>query len=91
METPASFEFTPQQIHLLENRGGEPVQVSVKSTNKVYLVIEQGVLPPLDEELIRKGLAHASAQVERGEVADWNSAEIKAVGRAKLANGRQES
>jgi hypothetical protein len=91
METETPFEFTPQQIQLLQNRGGEPIHVSVKSTKKVYLVIEQGILPTIDEDYIRGGLAHAAAQVERGEVGEWNSDEIKAVGRQRLARRRQDS
>ena len=89
MDTQTSFEFTPQQIRLLEGRGGGPIQVPVKSTNKVYLVVEQGLLPTLDEDYIREGLAHAAAQVERGEVGDWNSEEIKAAGREWLARRRK--
>jgi len=91
METQSSFEFTPQQIRLLEGRGGEPLQVPVKATNKVYLVVEQGVLPVLDDDYIRRGLAHAAEQVERGEEGPWNSEEIKAAGREKLAQRRQEA
>jgi hypothetical protein len=91
METETPFEFTPQQIQFLENRGGEPIHVSVKSTKKVYLVVEQGILPAIDEEYIREGLAHAAAQVERGEVGEWNAEEIKAAGRKWLARRRQDS
>ena len=79
------FEFTPEQLQLLRNRQGEPLHVPVKETNKVYLVIEEGAIPTLDEDYIRRGLAHAAAQAESGEVADWNAEEIKAAGRELLA------
>jgi hypothetical protein len=85
----SSFEFTAEQLKLLHNNGGEPLHVPVKETNKVYLVIEEGVIPTLDEDYMRRGLAHAAEQVERGEVADWDMEEIKAAGRALLAQQRQ--
>ncbi len=43
-----------------------------KRLNKVYLVIEKGVISTLDEEYIRRGLAHAAEQAARGDEADWN-------------------
>jgi hypothetical protein len=76
---------------MLETNSGEPLHVSVKSTNKVYLVIEQGTLPSLDEDFIRNGLAHAAAQAERGEIGDWNADEIKAAGRERLARIQRDS
>ena len=87
----ARFEFTPEQVEILHNNGGEPVHVQVKETNKVYLVIEQGEIPTLDDDYIRQGLEEAARAVERGEVADWDVEEIKAAGRALFDQRRQQS
>ena len=84
------FEFTAEQVELLHNKGGQPLHVPVKETNKVYLVIEEGVIPTLDEGYVKRGLAHAAEQIERGEIADWDLEEIKAAGRALLAQQRQQ-
>jgi hypothetical protein len=85
------FQFTPEQVQLLENQHGEPLQVPVKETNKVYLVIEKGVVSTLDEDYIRKGLYHAAEQAARGEEADWDVEEIKAAGRELLERRKQRS
>jgi hypothetical protein len=85
------FEFTPEQVRLLHNKSGEPVHVSVKETNKVYLVIEEGVVPTLDDDYIRLGLAHAAEQAKHGDEGEWDLEEIKAAGRALLAQQKRQS
>ena len=79
------FQFTPDQVRVLESQQGEPLQVPVEGTNKVYLVIEKGIIPTLDEDYIRQGLAHAAEQAARGDEANWDIDEIKAAGRELLA------
>ena len=85
------FEFTPDQIALLQNQHGEPFEVPVKATNKVYLIIEKGVMPSLDEDYVRQGLAHAAQQVAQGEESKWDIEEIKAAGRELLAQQPRRS
>jgi hypothetical protein len=85
------FQFTPEQVQVLESQHGEPLQVPVKETNKVYLVIEKGVISTLDEDYIRQGLAHAAEQAARGDEAEWDVEEIKAAGRELLAQRKQQS
>ncbi len=86
---PSGFEFTPEQLRVLARNSDQILHIPVAETNKIYLLIEQGVLPTLDEEYIRSGLAHASEQAARGEEAPWDAAEIKAAGRALL--GRKDA
>lgn len=81
----AGFEFTPDQRRVLASNPEQVLHIPVAETNKVYLVIEEGVLPTLDEEYIRNGLAHAAEQAAEGAEAVWNPVEIKAAGRALLA------
>ena len=85
------FEFTPEQVAVLQNQHGEPLHVPVKATNKVYLVIEKGVIPTLDEDYIRQGLAHAAEQAAHGEEGEWDVEEIKAAGRELLAQRSRQS
>jgi hypothetical protein len=85
------FQFTPEQVQVLESQQGEPLQVPVKETNKVYLVIEKGIISTLDEDYIRQGLAHAADQAADGDEADWDVDEIKAAGRELLARRKQQS
>lgn len=85
------FQFTPEQLQVLESQHGEPIQVPVKETNKVYLVIEKGTISTLDEDYIRQGLAHAAEQAARGDEADWDAEEIKAAGRELLAQRKQQT
>ena len=85
------FQFTPEQVQVLESQHGEPLQVPVKETNKVYLVVEKGVISSLDEDYIRQGLVHAAEQAACGDEADWDVEEIKAAGRELLARRKQQS
>ena len=85
------FQFTPEQVQVLEGQRGEPLQVPVKATNKVYLVIEKGVISTLDEDYIRHGLAHSAEQAACGDESDWDVEEIKAAGRELLAQRKQQS
>ena len=89
--THGRFEFTREQVQVLQNQQGEPLQVPVKETNKVYLVIEKGVIPTLDEDYIREGLKQAAGQAARGDEAAWSVDEIKAAGRELLAHRKQQS
>jgi hypothetical protein len=88
--SPDRFEFTPEQVQVLQNQQGEPLHVTVKETNKVYLVVEVGAIPTLDDDYIRDGLAHAAQQAAQGEESEWDVAEIKALGRELLAQLRQQ-
>jgi hypothetical protein len=83
--TSSGFEFTPEQLRVLANSPDQALHIPVAETNKVYLLIEEGVLPTLDEEYIRNGLAHAAEQSARGEEGPWDPEEIKAAGRALLS------
>jgi hypothetical protein len=82
---PAGFEFTPEQLRVLASNPKQALHIPVAETNKVYLLIEEGILPSLDEDYIRAGLAHAAEQAAGGVEAVWDPAEIKAAGRALLA------
>lgn len=63
---------------------GLPVHISDKETRKVYLLLEQGAFPDLEEEYIRARLEEGFAAIERGEEEEWDSASIKAEGRRIL-------
>ena len=82
--SPAGFEFTPQQLQVLANNPEQALHISVAETNKVYLLVEEGVLPTLDEHYNRSGLAHPAEQAAQGDEGPWDPAEIKAAGRARL-------
>jgi hypothetical protein len=55
------------------------------ATHVVYHVIAQTESPPLDDDYVRAKLAEAQADVDRGDVADWNVDELKQELRARLA------
>jgi hypothetical protein len=79
------FEFTPEQVQFLQSQQGHALHVSVAETNKVYLLVEEGLLSTLDEDYIRQGLAHAANQVALGDESEWSPDEIKAAGRDLLS------
>ena len=83
--SPEQFEFTPEQLQVLQSHQGQALHIPVAETNRVYLLVEEGVLPTLDEDYIRRGLAHAAEQVAQGDEREWDPEEIKAAGRELLA------
>ncbi len=82
---PNQFEFTPEQVQALQSQPGQALHVAVAETNKVYLLVEEGLLSTLDEDYIRQGLAHAANQVAQGDEDEWDPEEIKAAGRDLLS------
>ncbi|MCI0334252.1 MAG: hypothetical protein L0228_13620 [Planctomycetes bacterium] len=84
MET-VNFQLTPEQRAVLQAHPGEPVHIADEETRKVYLIMEQGAFPELEEEFIRARLEEGFAAIERGEMEEWDSASIKAEGRRILA------
>lgn len=87
MET-SSLQLTPEQRAAVLAHPGEPVHIADEATQKVYLLLEQGVFPELEEEFVRARLEEGFAAVDRGEVEAWDAASIKMEGR-KILEARQ--
>jgi hypothetical protein len=83
MET-SSLQLTPEMRAALLAHPGEALHIADKETGKVYLVVEQGAFPALEEEYVRARLEEGFAAIERGEEEEWDSASIKAEGRRLL-------
>lgn len=77
-----SFEFTPDQREAVLACEGLPLHIHDRESDKVFLLIEQGTEPQLDEEYIAEGLKIAREEIARGEVA---TRDIEAV----IAEARQ--
>ncbi len=89
-DSKSPFEYTPEQVQVLQRSAGEPLHIAVKENDKVYLVIEQGVIPSLDEDYIRRGLAKAAESIASGDVREWDVEKIKATGRELLAERQRQ-
>lgn len=72
----SNIQLTPEQRQALAARPGEPIHIADEETQKVYLLVEEGAVPTLDEEYIRQGVEVARGQIARGEV---STASIEAV------------
>jgi hypothetical protein len=80
----SNLELTPAQRQALVAQPDALVYIADPQTRKIYLLVEQGRFPELEEEYIRDRLEEGFAAIERGEVEDWDSASIKAEGREIL-------
>ena len=89
MET-TNLQLTPEQRAAVLANPSEPVHIADAATRKVYLLFEQGTFPELEEEFIRARLEEGFAAVERGDEEEWNSASIKAEGRAILQQSQSQ-
>lgn len=74
----ATLQLTPEQRNALQSNPGEPVHIQDESTRKSYLLIEEGILPSLDEDYVRSGLEAARAQISRGQVSERPIQEVVA-------------
>lgn len=84
----SNLQLTPEMRHALAANPGLPVHIADEETRKVYLLVEQGVYPELEEEFIRTRLEEGFAAIELGEEEDWDSSSIKTDGR-KILQERQ--
>jgi hypothetical protein len=62
------LQLTPEMRAALLAHPGEPLHIADDETRKIYLVIEQGACPELEDDYIREGLDLARDQISRGEV-----------------------
>ena len=69
MESPKP-QLTPELRQALQDRPGQPIHIEDAETDKVYLLIEQGVVPTLDNQYIGEGLELAREQIESGETSN---------------------
>ena len=72
----------------LETHPDSLVALKDKDTDKLYVVVPREEYERLADEHLRRELQIAFDQVDRGEVAPWDSESIKAEGRAELARRR---
>jgi hypothetical protein len=77
------LQLTPEQREALQVNAGQPVHITDQSTRKVYILLEQGTLPELEEEYIRAGLELAREQIARGEVSTASIEEVIAKARQR--------
>lgn len=78
------LQLTAEMRAALLAHPGEPLHIADEETRKVYVVVEQGMFPEVEEEYIRSRLEEGFAAAERGEEEDWDSESIKAEGRRIL-------
>jgi hypothetical protein len=84
MEPTHQVSLTPEQLAAI-NAGGGFAHCEDPATHVHYHLI-QYELPTLDDDYIREKLAEAQADIDRGNVADWDVEEINRELHARLAN-----
>lgn len=71
-----NLQLTDEQRQALLVHPGQPVHITDAETRKVYLLLEQGAFPELEEEYIRQGLELAREQIARGQVSTASIDEV---------------
>ena len=77
-------KITDEIRHAVNEHPGQPIKLEDDQTHKVYLLIDEGAMPALWEEYIRREVEKGLAAIDRGEVEDWDVESIKAEGRETL-------
>jgi hypothetical protein len=87
METLYLLPLTPEQIAAIQAEGGF-ARCQDPTTHVHYHLIQFEPSTTIDDDYIREKLAEAQADVDRGDVAEWDPEEIKREGRELLAKKR---
>jgi hypothetical protein len=82
------LELTPAQRDALLAQPDAPVYIADQETRKIYMLVEKGRFPELEEDYVRAKLEEGFAAIERGEVEKWDSEAIKIAGRKILGGQR---
>jgi hypothetical protein len=77
----STLQLTPEQRQLLLARPDEPLYIADQETRKIYVLVETGKLPELDDEYVRARLEEGFAAIDRGDEEEWDAASIKQYGR----------
>lgn len=83
MDAPFPAPLSAEQLAAI-NAGDGHARLIDPGTQIVYHVIAQAETPTIDDDYVREKLAEAEADVERGDVAAWDVAEIKQELRERL-------
>jgi hypothetical protein len=75
METAGSFSLTPEQITALD-AGHGVMHGQDPATQRKYLLIEQ-IEPTISDDFLRARIGEGLADIEAGNVSDWNAEEFK--------------
>ena len=70
------LQLTPEQREALSINPGHPIHIADHETRKIYMLVEKGVLPELEDDYIREGLELARAHISRGEVSSLPIADV---------------
>ena len=71
-------------------QNGKPLHLLDNESQKVYVVIEQPTLNPIDDAYIRRALREALEDEARGDVGPWDVEEIQREGRRILSQRRAQ-
>jgi hypothetical protein len=80
MET-TNPQLTPEQRQALLAHPDQPVYIADEETRKIYVLVEKGKSPELEESYIRDGLEMAREQIARREISKATIQEV--IGEAK--------
>lgn len=69
-------QLTPEQRQALLASPNQPVYIADDETQKVYVLVEKGRFPELEQSYIQDGLDLARAQIARGEVSNASIEQI---------------
>ena len=70
------LQLTSDQREALQLNSGQPVHIVDQATQKIYVLLECGACPELEEDYIREGLALARGQIVRGEFSTASIEEV---------------
>lgn len=85
-------QLTPEMLTALEQHPDGPVRLDGDVQGKpVYLVRLEDManLQDLVDGRIRNALAEADADIEAGRIVDWDPAEMRRLGRERLADNKR--
>jgi hypothetical protein len=68
-------QLTPEIRQALAAHPDEPLYIADAETQKVYVILEKGQFPQLEDDYIREGLELAREQIAQGETSTASAGE----------------
>jgi hypothetical protein len=81
--TPSQLQLSPEQREAILARPGEPLHIEDAETQKVYLLVEEGAFPQLEDAYVRQGLDLARKQIANGQTSTISADDIKVEARRR--------
>ena len=90
MDNPETISITAEQIAALQ-AGQGIVRIQDPGTQRIYLLIDQGLQPSLSDDYFRAKINEGLAESQKGESLPWDPEQLKQELRERIGEQQSET